>query len=200
MTKSTTNIIFATPLLRVNLNNKKLVKTLISYVKKLSKKDKQGRTISNLGGWQSQILPIKDKPLVDFERFIRNHLKDFSECYEYFNEIPRIDALWFNINKTKDANNTHNHAGVNSPDFSAVFYLQVDGGRIHFINPDPYHNCMPTLKKKAPKHWNAFNSAEYFIEPKPGDLIIFPSTINHWVEPNPSKNDRISLAFNWSVE
>ena len=35
---------------------------------------------------------------------------------------------------------------------------------------------------------------------KPGDLIIFPSTINHWVEPNPSKDDRISLAFNWSVE
>ena len=57
-----------------------------------------------------------------------------------------------------------------------------------------------TLKKKDPKHWNAFNSAEYFIEPTPGDLIIFPSTINHWVEPNPSKNDRISLAFNWSIE
>lgn len=200
MTKSTTNIIFATPLCRVNLNNKKLIKDLISYVKKINKKDKQGRLVSNLGGWQSQILPMKDKVLINLERFIRNHLKNFNEQYEYLNEEPRIDALWFNINKTKDANNTHNHAGVNTPDFSAVLYLQIDGGKIHFINPDPYHNCMPTLKTKEPDYWNAFNSAEYFIEPEPGDLIIFPSTINHWVEPNPSKNDRISLAFNWSIK
>ena len=59
---------------------------------------------------------------------------------------------------------------------------------------------MPTFKRKDPGSWNPFNSAEYYIDPKPGDLIIFPSTITHWVEPNPSKDDRITLAFNWSIE
>ena len=198
--KATTNIIFATPICKVNVNNKKLIKELLGHCKKIQNKNKKGRIVSNLGGWQSDVLQVKDKPLVNFQRYINNHLKDFSEVYEYFNEIPRIDALWYNVNKTKDANNKHNHAGISTPDFSAVFYLKIDGGKIHFSNPDPYHNFMPTFKRKNPGSWNPFNSAEYYIDPKPGDLIIFPSTITHWVEPNPSKDDRITLAFNWSIE
>ena len=39
MKNSTTNIIFGTPLFKTNIENKKLIKELVSYVKKQKKKD-----------------------------------------------------------------------------------------------------------------------------------------------------------------
>ena len=38
--------------------------------------------------------------------------------------------------------------------------------------------------------------AGYWLTTRPGDGIIFPSHLEHWVEQNKSTEDRISISFN----
>jgi ectoine hydroxylase-related dioxygenase (phytanoyl-CoA dioxygenase family) len=41
-----------------------------------------------------------------------------------------------------------------------------------------------------------FNSMEWTVPVEDLDIIIFPSTLFHYVKPNTSNRDRISIAFN----
>jgi|TARA_R100001530_G_scaffold42788_1_gene32576 uncharacterized protein (TIGR02466 family) len=200
MKKSETKIIFGTPLATQNIDNKKLIKELLSYVKKLRKKDRKGRVISNVGGWQSKDLNLRDKPLVNLFTWINNSLTEFSQKYEFYQKRPFIENIWANVNGYKDSNQQHTHMGARSPDFSSVLYLAIKDGSIHFRNPDPYIQMMPAMSYLKPQFWNPCNSYEYYVTPLPGDLLIFPASIFHWVGPNMSKEDRITLSFNWSIK
>ena len=37
------------------------------------------------------------------------------------------------------------------------------------------------------------------IDGEPGQIVVFPSTVLHWVEPNESDTPRITFAFNIRV-
>ncbi len=45
--------------------------------------------------------------------------------------------------------------------------------------------------------WPYFGSAKYY--PEDGDLMLFPSYLAHYVEPNPSFRQRINMAFNIEI-
>ena len=47
--------------------------------------------------------------------------------------------------------------------------------------------------------FNGFNSTVMSVTPEVGKLIIFPSWLVHYVEPNLDDSDRISMAFNITV-
>ena len=91
----------------------------------------------------------------------------------------RLNGMWVNISSYGHYNTTHTH-GSNLNQLSGVLYLQVpeNSGRIIFQNPlDINLNCP--------------------YQPIEGELLIFPQNIPHMVEPNLSKRDRISIAFNY---
>ena len=56
----------------------------------------------------------------------------------------------------------------------------------------------PFFSKKF-KFGNSFNSLEYYVNPKEMDLIIFPSSLFHYVDQNLSDEERISLSFNIKI-
>ena len=37
---------------------------------------------------------------------------------------------------------------------------------------------------------------KFVINPKPGNLLVFPSYLTHWVQPNGDSTDRVTVAFN----
>jgi hypothetical protein len=47
---------------------------------------------------------------------------------------------------------------------------------------------------------NNFTSSFWSYGPVAGDLIIFPAYLSHFVESNMSVEDRISIAFNTSLQ
>jgi uncharacterized protein (TIGR02466 family) len=46
---------------------------------------------------------------------------------------------------------------------------------------------------------NLYNTLKNVVEPKRGDLILFASSLHHYVEPNLSEEPRYSIAFNTFV-
>lgn len=129
-------------------------------------------------------------------------IKDFinSSCAEYVSRIYQpsrklelvVTQSW--LNRTKPGQYHHQHTHPNSV-VSGVFYFQT-------------HDQQDTIKfEKSYSQWlveshsqNPFNIENLLVLIKPGQLLLFPSSLIHSVPVNNGQKDRISLSFNtmWS--
>jgi hypothetical protein len=75
---------------------------------------------------------------------------------------------------------------------SGIIYINCHENldKIKFFND----NCK-TIKFEV-KDYNLWNSESWWFSVKTGDIILFPSSLNHMVETKEGDNTRISLAFN----
>jgi uncharacterized protein (TIGR02466 family) len=167
--------------------------TVIKYIYGLMK-NSPGRSISNQLGWQSNSVDyaVELEPLIlEIEKRLRS-LYD-SLGFKKDRNI-KIDSVWLNVNKPLSSNSPHRHEGL----FSGVYYLNgtKDSGEIVFMSPIDCHEL--TINPEMYEKNNEFNSATWHEEPRAGKLIIFPSWLTHYVKPNLSDSDRISIAFNAS--
>jgi uncharacterized protein (TIGR02466 family) len=148
--------------------------------------------ISNRGGWQS---PTKTAGIDEFDSEMQPiFIKTLTKTLEIFREygIERdvfLKDYWFNINKKGNFNNRHVHPFSN---FSAVLYIQApeNCGNIVFERADDFENFIQTDHRTDDSRINCY------IIPSPGDLIVFPSYLPHYVDPSESNEDRISIALN----
>ena len=58
----------------------------------------------------------------------------------------------------------------------------------------------PLLSRKEFNNYNSSNANTFKYTPRENMLILFPSNIEHAVERNKSKHDRISIAFNITIK
>lgn len=137
------------------------------------------------------------------DRYVLNHvtadkIREFVEsCVDQYlksvyapaNEVSlRITQSW--LNYTKAGEHHHKHAHPNSF-ISGVFYIKADAAKdkIYFYK-DVYHQI-----KLFTNNYNVFNSDSWWFPVNTGELILFPSSLTHMVEPVEGE-ERISLAFN----
>ena len=141
---------------------------------------------SNFNGFQTHDM-LHTEPV--FQEFVPqinsmgNKIVDlFKNRYDY---KVAIDSMWGNINGHGGFNMAHIHSG----DLSGVFYLQVpkdcESG-IVFINP----------AQRSEAH--RIRIPNNRVMPKSLACLFFPSWLEHYVEPNKSQEDRISISFNIS--
>ena len=167
-------------------------------------KKEEGRCVSNFGGFQSFDLPY-DIIKETIGEFIGTSVCDYLGSMVSNNHLLDIviQNYWLNVNGYGHYNSRHTHPFV---DFSCVYYLKTpkDSGAIRFIDPNhelkgrsrflSYVGNNPTaIKDFFPV------AVDYKEEPKEGMLIVFPAYIEHEVEPNKAKDERMSLAFNISI-
>ena len=164
---------------------------LIDYAYDLKKREPEGVSISNHGGWQSPDFSVNNEDDV-LHYFIINCLAGFPVINESFN--IKVDA-WININKTGNYNIKHNHPGV---DLAGVLWIKCpeDCGVIVFDSPTGFqsHNEINSYNDNFKNQNNLFHS--YQFDPTEGKILIFPAHLNHHVKENKSKEDRISVSFN----
>ena len=94
----------------------------------------------------------------------------------------------------KDAFNEKHHHGNSS--LSAAYYVKADenAGDIVFFDPRPANVfCHPFAKEV-----NKYNAQVQSVTPKAGTLVLFPSYLEHKVNPNLSNEERIVISFNVS--
>ena len=128
--------------------------------------------------------------------FLKKEL--YSRVEDYFNKVlsttdaitPYITQSWLNFTETNQFHHKHSHA--NSL-VSGVFYINCheESDKITFFKPEVFQTIRPEIK-----NWNLYNSESWWLTVKTGDIILFPSSLNHMVETKEGDNTRISLAFN----
>ena len=185
--------LFKVPLYYTNLTLDNEV--MAKYCLSMSKKDK-GCIRSNEGGWQSNNLQGSHPILNNLFVSIQEHSNIFNKQLDFKRPL-NIGNIWININGYKDFNKLHNH-----PDstFSGVYYVKTpkDCGNIYFDHPsyDTFQYDWDPLPKNQ---YNLYNTTQCFYPSIVGRLYIFPSWLNHYVQPNLNKKEkRISISFNLS--
>jgi uncharacterized protein (TIGR02466 family) len=123
--------------------------------------------------------------------FVRDWLRVDKKAEFYFTNS------WMVRHNKKDWSGMHFHA--NSL-ISGVYYIDIpeDSGDIKFHNH--FHkSVIPDVIKLDYTDKNFVNSEVVAFKVKPGDILIFPSGLQHSVTENITNNRRYSLAFNCFV-
>jgi uncharacterized protein (TIGR02466 family) len=104
---------------------------------------------------------------------------------------PYITSMWLNVHESYGFNHVHVHSGAW---YSGVYYIQCppDSGGLMFLDP--------RVGAENSFYHKQVESDNYSLTPAVGDLILFPGWLPHAVEPNGSKHDRISVAFNIELD
>ena len=178
--------IFPEPVYFSNLDRaltKTELKTITQY------KEKPSNNQGNVRTKDSYILEHKT---------LKNLKKDLNQkIINYFNEViccgntitPYITQSW--INYTKENQFHHQHAHPNSY-ISGVFYINADKevDKINFFRAG-YIRFLPTVTQ-----FNIFNSTKVTYPIQGGDVLLFPSSLQHGVDIKKGTNIRTSLSFN----
>jgi uncharacterized protein (TIGR02466 family) len=184
------NVIFSTQVYSGHLNvinNSTLKEEILALREK-----EEGRKLSNFGGWQSNDLNLDSLKSNEFNTLMVESLKivnKISEIWELERSI-QLGSFWCNINGFKDYNNVHCHPGSL---FSMVYYVECneDSGNIFFCRPDSQEHYFTV------KEVNKYTNRSYYFVPEPSKFLLFPSYVDHYVTPNMSKEERISIAINF---
>ena len=153
---------------------------------------------SNYGGWQSDMLTVPNAQitLLVEEILKRAEILKYSlglkEEYTMF-----LTNLWININQKSNFNRPHLHT---DSILSGVYYVDCvpDSGQIVFLHPSIAQKML--INENAIGSFTEFSSSSTTVDAENSKLIIFPSWLEHYVEPNRSDQERISIAFNINIK
>ena len=134
---------------------------------------------------------LENKALEDLKKDLNK------EVINYFNEvvctsnsiIPYLTPSWINFTEVTQFQHLHSHGNSY---VSGVFYIaanqEVD--TIRFDKRSSSEIILEVLK------YNIFNSNGWIRPVQTGDVLLFPCSLLHQVEPKKGMNTRISLSFN----
>jgi len=126
---------------------------------------------------------------------------DFLDCKNTMEF--KMENSWINKHKPGDYSLSHWHG---SSLISGVYYVEVgeDAGDIVFHKDHRHQNLFNPIIEVGFNYtdtldqtkMNVFNTDNFGLQPKNGDLLLFPSHLAHSVDENLSKKTRYSIAFN----
>ena len=161
--------------------------------KEIRKIIKEGMN-KNPGNSSSANSYIFNEKLKKIKQFCEQHIKIYVE--KIITPKEELDFYitqsWLNV--TEPGGSHHQHYHPNSI-ISGVFYLSsVEDDKINFL--DPNHNLKERYSFSSTEY-NVWNSRTWFVSVENNILVLFPSWLEHSVEPNEkATKNRISLSFN----
>jgi uncharacterized protein (TIGR02466 family) len=172
------------------------IDALLLFIKSVKEVYPDGRSSSNRGGWRSHNLLANTEQFENYEEYlkliagVKNALVSGVKT-SYDKDVTVTTASsWANIDVMYAHNVSHDHPGSV---FSAMFYLTDENSPIVFPSTG-------TARHTFIGHAQAddiFESTFQYV-PKKGDFIIFPSWVQHRVEPS-TADYRISIALNFNA-
>lgn len=203
---SATHALFATPFVVDTLKSAEGIAALREAVLREKQRDEAGVQISNIGGWHSntqmmewggeaaKALAFKAMTMADKQTV--NVGEKAGRSYGW------VPEMWANVSQKGHANSHHTHPGAF---WSLVAYLDDGyegadgstlGGELQFLDPR-----MPMVRMTAPDlrlkdASGAAQNNEPMFRPKTGDIVMFPSWLQHSVRAFHGTGTRISIAIN----
>lgn len=170
-----------------DINNEKI----LDEIYKIKNID-SGKVMSNFGGWQSSFynkVQIENfSEIKNLSNVLQDSVQEIFNIWE-ISQPATLKNIWFNINSLSNFNLPHTHPGTL---FSGTYYVSCNeySGRIVFLRQDPQEHYFPHTN-------NEYTYKTFNFSPIPGDVVFFPSYMSHYVEPNNSKFNRVSIAFDF---
>lgn len=98
---------------------------------------------------------------------------------------------WINVNPPHGYIGPHVHPNAL---LSGTYYVSVPqgegaGGQIEFVSPHPVGHMSGWIKA-------AMLTDKVRVQPREGQILLFPAQLLHWVLPNTSTQDRVTISFN----
>jgi uncharacterized protein (TIGR02466 family) len=135
---------------------------------------------------------LKQKKLGSLANFIDKCAHEYFMATHNPKHDVRLKVTQSWLNWTTPGQFHHRHAHPNSL-ISGCFYVSAnkETDKI-FLYRDGYQQI-----KFPPVDWNMYNSESWWFPVGTGDLIFFPSSLIHMVQPVGGEDTRISMAFNF---
>ena len=102
-----------------------------------------------------------------------------------------ITGCWANVNAPGAVHGIHSHPNNY---FSGIYYVQVPKGGDTVSFHDP--RIQTAILRPPVRELTADNADQVVVAVRSGMLLVFPSWLQHSVEANRGKRERISLSFN----
>ena len=192
------HLFFSTPIWVSKIDNyENLNVDMLSYITGLKNKDSKGLVKSNFNGWHSKNFNLKDnipdKFITSIGKNINTALNDMG--WDLESQFIKITNMWSIINEEGAFNQKHHHS---NSDISAAYYVSAhdECGDIVFYDPRPAR----VYKNPISKSPNKLNATINSVKPENGLLVLFPSYLEHSVNPNLSNKKRVVISFNLSLE
>ena len=192
------HLFFSTPIWTFKIDKYQTINNnMINYITNLQKKDPEGVLKSNFKGWHSKNFDMKDEEPKNFIEEIKKNINTAINDMDWNLQTQevKISNMWAIINKKGSLNQKHLHS---NNDLSAAYYVTAEEncGDIIFYDPRPATIYKHPIAKKP----NILNATINSISPEPGMLVLFPSYLEHSVDPNLSEQKRIVISFNLSLD
>ncbi len=192
------HLFFSTPIWTSKIDNyEEINKMMHNYIYNLQRKNPEGVIKSNLKGWHSKNFNMKDDEPKNFIEAIKKNInKAINDmAWDLNNQEVSLSNMWAIINKKGAMNQKHHHS---NSDLSAAYYVtaQEGCGDIIFYDPRPSKLYKHPLSNKP----NLLNANNNSVKPEAGMLVLFPSYLEHSVDPNTSDDERVVISFNINLE
>lgn len=127
----------------------------------------------------------------NLKKFVEKHIDNFTTKVMMIpNEKVGITQSWLNYNIKETGHHHHKHR---NSIFSGIYYAKgtADAPTIFTRGSYFFDNWQTDYSNR-----NTFNAEEFTLALEPGKLVIFPSTLYHYVPDNTTDVTRVTLAFN----
>ena len=192
------HLFFSTPIWTSKIEKYQTVNNnMLNYISNLQKKDPEGVIKSNFKGWHSKNFDMKDEEPKNFIEEIKTNINTAINDMDWDLQTQevKISNMWAIINTKGSLNQKHHHS---NSDISAAYYVSAHDncGDIVFYDPRPAR----VYRYPVAKSPNKLNATINSVKPEPGLLVLFPSYLEHSVNPNLSDKKRIVISFNLSLD
>jgi len=188
---------FPTPIWLLSIaNHQELNRPLIAVIDKIRAAEKwDTRPLVGREGLGDHLQTRDDlhtlKEFAAFNQMAINAAKQVFERLQYEYETFYITGCWANVSIKGYSHKEHVHP---NNFLSGVYYAKAHPGCGPIVFDDP----RPQVKVLIPniKAPNLYNTHNFEIQPKEGDLVLFPSWLPHRVRVNTTDQERVSVSFN----
>ena len=149
--------------------------------------------------YQSQDFFVRDLPAV---RWLKDQIDDTTAAFLEQHGVRQRRTWtifgWYNVNRRGDHHAPHTHPRCY---LSGTYYVSVPPARSDAAPPDAHPSSISfydprTAANMIAPEGDPDRRSTHVVHPSPGTLLMWPSPVQHYVHPNLSDEQRISISFN----
>lgn len=148
---------------------------------------------SLVDGTRSKLIPHTDYNFKDLFEKIQQCIDDFSDQIGLSRST--VYDSWANILKENGQVGAHRHYGSI---VSGAFYIDVEPGSAPIIFVSPTEGFRMADMQVTASYEKQYTPNVHYIQPTTGQLVLFPSWVEHYVGLNKTTN-RVTISFNTKV-